>query len=120
MLEQFLSDAISEEIVSLRRVELLSSENARDLERTLMQQNYIGGIEFPDSYVVCKRERSLVSRVAATINHTGLFRLESNRATRAAGVCATLSRRASFHWLAVWQLANELYGGTVRARATEC
>ncbi|XP_050094334.1 phospholipid-transporting ATPase ABCA1-like isoform X1 [Anopheles aquasalis] len=50
LLDQFLSDAISEEIVSLRRIELLSTENARDLERTLMQQNYIGGIEFPDSY----------------------------------------------------------------------
>uniref|UniRef100_A0A182J4R4 ABC transporter domain-containing protein n=1 Tax=Anopheles atroparvus TaxID=41427 RepID=A0A182J4R4_ANOAO len=50
VLEQFLTEAIDQEINSFREIRLVSAENAREMESLLMQSNYIGGIEFPDSY----------------------------------------------------------------------
>uniref|UniRef100_A0A182PES6 ABC transporter domain-containing protein n=1 Tax=Anopheles epiroticus TaxID=199890 RepID=A0A182PES6_9DIPT len=50
VLEKFMEDALSEEVKSFRKVRLMPLENARELESRLMQSNYIGGIEFPDSY----------------------------------------------------------------------
>uniref|UniRef100_A0A182NIG1 ABC transporter domain-containing protein n=1 Tax=Anopheles dirus TaxID=7168 RepID=A0A182NIG1_9DIPT len=50
VLEKLLEDALQQEISNLRRVSLIPVENAREMESVLMQSNYIGGIEFPDSY----------------------------------------------------------------------
>uniref|UniRef100_A0A182WCA7 ABC transporter domain-containing protein n=1 Tax=Anopheles minimus TaxID=112268 RepID=A0A182WCA7_9DIPT len=49
-LEDLLKNAIEDEILTFRRVTLIPLVNARELESLLMQNNYIGGIEFPDSY----------------------------------------------------------------------
>uniref|UniRef100_A0A182MJU0 ABC transporter domain-containing protein n=1 Tax=Anopheles culicifacies TaxID=139723 RepID=A0A182MJU0_9DIPT len=50
VLEDLLKDALEDEIKTARRVTLIPLVNARELESLLMQNNYIGGIEFPDSY----------------------------------------------------------------------
>uniref|UniRef100_A0A1Y9GL18 ABC transporter domain-containing protein n=1 Tax=Anopheles arabiensis TaxID=7173 RepID=A0A1Y9GL18_ANOAR len=50
ILQKLLDDALKEEITNTRAVSLVPMPNARELESLLMQRNYIGGIEFPDSY----------------------------------------------------------------------
>uniref|UniRef100_A0A182WC81 ABC-2 type transporter transmembrane domain-containing protein n=1 Tax=Anopheles minimus TaxID=112268 RepID=A0A182WC81_9DIPT len=49
-LEDLLNNAVEDEILTFRRVTIIPLVNARELESLLMQNNYIGGIEFPDSY----------------------------------------------------------------------
>ncbi|XP_052859763.1 phospholipid-transporting ATPase ABCA3-like [Anopheles cruzii] len=49
-LGQFLGDTFTQEVLSSRPITLVPVDNARELESLLMQQNFIAGIEFPDSY----------------------------------------------------------------------
>ncbi|XP_058124970.1 phospholipid-transporting ATPase ABCA3-like [Anopheles ziemanni] len=50
VLQAFLKEAIEQEIRGIRQITIEPVVNAREMESLLMQRNFIGGIEFPDSY----------------------------------------------------------------------
>lgn len=118
ILQKLLDDALKEEITNTRAVSLVPLPNARELESLLMQRNYIGGIEFPDSYTVSNRVLYTSGMSADPLTNRSL--VEHHRSTTKAAIRYSSSGRVTILRLGVRKLAHQLHGRPVRPRTAQC